>query len=1108
MASRYSDAALDINPNRWYCTRFFVEQYRRDVDWETIQTTHDRTAEIVRKLLSAYIENGTFSDEELTAVKSVLQVSHTIGLEKTIERIEESRFEPQQRDDIVDQLEQYGDIGIVGGTAYSASVPTDEVEEQLLRTFETILNEDASTADVDAAVKTLLELRIENVGLGTLSALLSLLHPHRYPVINEQTITTLETCLGIDIPTSTVGFLEAASLFQEIRDDFGFESHLRHLDYFCYWANEQMGVTEWFQQNNITGRDVWQINAGHCSEELPDEIWSVWKKRGVCSLGNDVGDLTTLSEQEIKEATRSAEDESADESLDRFQDELTLRRFGDELTPGTILLAKDRGTLLGIGVIQKPGYQYKPGYLDDNLDASLDHHHLHSVNWTAVPSNEHPSVAEWSIGTELSARKTLVRATEFESIRFALAIREPELLSDLVEIERRVSDVKERVLNGIDRDNTPQQDQDDRTPSYDGVSEATDEVLRQIDTDDANLLTTDLLTEEVTAWTKALSGIEPNVKISRDDYVQCQRLLDLYDELEDELTAMAEQHDIGSVNRASPPETVFIALVRDIQSRAGARVNLNQVKWGVLREEAFEVKGDGHIEAPLNPPEDAEIIAQQLAQTGQMVFYGPPGTGKTYTAQQFARWWIADQTDGQTRAEQLELTTFHPSFAYEDFIEGLTAKENDGAVEYDIEPGVFKEICERAKRAYENSDDPDDAPPYILIIDEINRGNLAQIFGELMTLLEKDKRLDAPNEARSNLAHSNESFVIPPNLYLIGTMNTADESIALLDAALRRRFRFQPFPPDFDTIVDTYEFPPGGAETIVKEGGTRRDQLVAASILALEELNEQIRNANQLGKGKQLGHTHLFGHENADEVRDTWRFDILPQLEDYYFGKFDRLRTEIFDDVTIELIDWDTERIEAFATETLYRELCVIAGIEQYAPLEAALATDGAQTAEDGWAAGERTPETFRERVEQHSDETLRNRLIDLWELGDELGELDPGRGEYTASVTMDLPEYHPGVGLYQMDDKGKFGFRWNWFLSRDDNDLIREDIENLQSTLTTIDSYEIEWRDPAAKGEDPHFEDNSLYLDELTEAEFDQLTEVIREVTGEIQSEMVDAEN
>jgi hypothetical protein len=108
----------------------------------------------------------------------------------------------------------------------------------------------------------------------------------------------------------------------------------------------------------------------------------------------------------------------------------------------------------------------------------------------------------------------------------------------------------------------------------------------------------------------------------------------------------------------------------------------------------------------------------------------------------------------------------------------------------------------------------------------------------------------------------------------------------------------------------------------------------------------------------------------------------------------------------------------------------------------------------------------------------------------------------------MDLPEYHPGVGLYQMDDKGKFGFRWNWFLSRDDNDLIREDIENLQSTLTTIDSYEIEWRDPAAKGEDPHFEDNSLYLDELTEAEFDQLTEVIREVTGEIQSEMVDAEN
>ena len=325
-----------------------------------------------------------------------------------------------------------------------------------------------------------------------------------------------------------------------------------------------------------------------------------------------------------------------------------------------------------------------------------------------------------------------------------------------------------------------------------------------------------------------------------------KRILVVYDQLEDDLASLAEQHSIGSINRASPPETVFIALVRDLQARAGVRVNLNQVKWGVIRDGAYEVDGPTGIEPATDPPAERETIAKQLEATGQLVFYGPPSTGKTYTAQQFARWWINERTTGSTKAEQLELTTFHPSFSYEDFIEGLTAKEKDGAVEYIVEPGVFKQICKRATSAYENSDSPETAPPYILIIDEINRGNLAQIFGELMTLLEVDKRLDAPNETRSSLAHSNESFVVPPNLYLIVTMNTADESIALLDAALRRRFRFYGFPPDFEKISLAYGIE--NAEEVVQEGGTRREQLIAASILALTELNTRIRGVNQLEK--------------------------------------------------------------------------------------------------------------------------------------------------------------------------------------------------------------------------------------------------------------------
>ena len=635
---------------------------------------------------------------------------------------------------------------------------------------------------------------------------------------------------------------------------------------------------------------------------------------------------------------------------------------------------------------------------------------------------------------------------------------------------------------------------------YKSISDATEDVLSKISHRlDGDVLATELVSDEIQQWSEMLSGVEPNATVSVEQSEQFERMLTVYDHLETELTTLAEQHAIGSINRASPPETVFIALTRDLQSRAGGRVNLNQVKWGVIQEEAYTVEGSGRIEPADNPPAERDIIAKQLVDTGQLVFYGPPGTGKTYTAQQFARWWITEQTVGPTRTEQLELTTFHPSFSYEDFIEGLTAKERDGAVEYVVEPGVFKEICKRAEQAYRNSDSPETAPPYVLIIDEINRGNLAQIFGELMTLLEIDKRLDAPNETRSKLAHSNESFVVPPNLYLIGTMNTADESIALLDAALRRRFRFYGFPPDFKKISVAYGFE--DANTVVQQGGTRRDQLVAASILALTELNTRIRGVNQLGKGKQLGHSHLYGHDRATDVRDTWRFDILPQLEDYYFGKFDRLKDEVFNNAAIDLIDWDAERITDFSTESLYQDLCEIAGISEYAPLEQRLETDGSKQAisEDAWAAGERTPETFRQRIEQTAESPLRERLIKLWEIGDEIGTLDAGRGKVRPSVNMEIPEFDTNVGLFEFKASGKFSFRWNWLMQK--NELTREDVESLRPILETIDSYTLEWTHPDDPEKDPQFEYPYLYLDEISDEEFEQLTSAITKVSEQLRT-------
>ncbi|MFD1589287.1 McrB family protein [Halorientalis brevis] len=322
---------------------------------------------------------------------------------------------------------------------------------------------------------------------------------------------------------------------------------------------------------------------------------------------------------------------------------------------------------------------------------------------------------------------------------------------------------------------------------------------------------------------------------------------------------------------------------------------------------------DVEIETP-DKPTQADEIERQLDAKKQVVFYGPPGTGKTYIAKEFADWWVHENTEGTPRDDQVQAVTFHPSFSYEDFLEGLSADATEsGAVEYEIDDGVLKRIADTAADAYRNADSPASAPPYVLIIDEINRGNLSQIFGETITLLESDKR----ESFTTQLAHSDESFSLPPNLYLIGTMNTADRSIALVDAALRRRFRFLPFPPDTDVLADHHGLDPTALPDEAREADDRFESLLALSIRAIETINDNITDAPDLSKGQQIGHSYLFGVETVDGIVDAWRFDILPLIEEYYFGQFDRIRRHLFDGAGDAVVNWDDERIRQFGDAAL-----------------------------------------------------------------------------------------------------------------------------------------------------------------------------------------------
>jgi 5-methylcytosine-specific restriction enzyme B len=245
-------------------------------------------------------------------------------------------------------------------------------------------------------------------------------------------------------------------------------------------------------------------------------------------------------------------------------------------------------------------------------------------------------------------------------------------------------------------------------------------------------------------------------------------------------------------------------------------------------------------------------IQRLLEDKGQVIFYGPPGTGKTYVAQELAG---ALASDGGT----VEIVQFHPAYAYEDFIEGyrptLLKGGNPG---FERRSGPLRRIAEAAASTPEAT--------HVLIIDEINRGNVAKIFGELYFLLEYRRR-------SITLQYSTERFSLPENLWIIGTMNTADRTIALLDAALRRRFHFVPFFPDEPPI-----------DGLLREWLGRNKPEMTWVADAVEHVNRRLAD-----RDLAIGPSHFLRDDLSEEwVELIWRHSIHPYIQEQFFGEPDR----------------------------------------------------------------------------------------------------------------------------------------------------------------------------------------------------------------------------
>lgn len=285
----------------------------------------------------------------------------------------------------------------------------------------------------------------------------------------------------------------------------------------------------------------------------------------------------------------------------------------------------------------------------------------------------------------------------------------------------------------------------------------------------------------------------------------------------------------------------------------------------------------------------------------------------------------------------IDMITLHPSFEYENFIEGISIKTKDGGVEYYNKDGILKNICYKALknlisknisnqlenqeitqdkkeqilnsicnwndcyktyRLLESTLSWDCCDKFVLIIDEINRGNMAKVFGETITLLETDKRIGAHNEQVIKLPFTNEIFGIPQNVFILATMNTSDKNIANMDIAFRRRFNFIKCEPNLNLIKDLYKFIPSRDDN---------RNLLYKSVDAINNINKKLERIKFIGSSKLIGHSYLMGRDiyTDENIIDVWIKEIIPLLEEYFLGEYD----VIVDVIPEKFIEEETGRI-------------------------------------------------------------------------------------------------------------------------------------------------------------------------------------------------------
>lgn len=360
--------------------------------------------------------------------------------------------------------------------------------------------------------------------------------------------------------------------------------------------------------------------------------------------------------------------------------------------------------------------------------------------------------------------------------------------------------------------------------------------------------------------TQAISSLEDNKAVAI-----VRATLDMMPELKDDFERIFSedfmQRVYGSITKLIPTPVNFGQAIEDAMSEDSAkREELRQEieETEEIVEAWEEYTKEDFLKEVFLSKEDYELLKGVLLSKKNVILQGAPGVGKTFMAKR-----LAYSIMGMKDKSRVKMVQFHQSYTYEDFIVGFRPSENGFKLKY----GPFYNFCKKAEKS---------PLPHFFIIDEINRGNLSKIFGELLMLIEDDKRTE-----KLNLLYTEEEFSVPSNVYIIGMMNTADRSLAIIDYALRRRFSFFDVRPAFESPV------------FIEKIEHHRDSALPRLLKYVKAINKDIREDDSLGEGFEVGHSYFCVDENTDIdqqwIKSTVEYSLIPLLKEYWFDDPDKV---------------------------------------------------------------------------------------------------------------------------------------------------------------------------------------------------------------------------